>query len=175
MQKTWNRLTFIVNFVGCIENVIKWYGDGWDTLMNDAKMCMMIRGAANPLWLMKTWCVQWREDSREQTIHHFVTFPAHSVLGQKTCSACGILASRLNSQHSVYCNTLRNWVVRSRTSDVACLVGVLWCFMTMPAHTLSPQRKIHRDIWLGTIRSSPLQTRLSAKLYTCVHASENVP
>jgi hypothetical protein len=53
--------------------------DGWDTLMKDAKMCMMIRGAADRLWLMKIWCVQWREDSREQTIRHFVTFPAIST------------------------------------------------------------------------------------------------
>jgi hypothetical protein len=37
---------------------------------------------------------------REHTIHHFITFPAHSVFGQKTCSACGILASRLNSQRT---------------------------------------------------------------------------
>jgi hypothetical protein len=27
--------------------VIQWYGDGLDTLMNDAKMCMMICGVAN--------------------------------------------------------------------------------------------------------------------------------
>jgi hypothetical protein len=31
---------------------------------------------------------------------------------------------------------------RNETSDVACLVWVLWCFMTMSAHTLPPQRKI---------------------------------
>jgi hypothetical protein len=30
----------------------------------------------------------------------------------------------------------------SRTRDVACLIGVLWCFTTMPAHTLPLQRKI---------------------------------
>jgi hypothetical protein len=31
---------------------------------------------------------------------------------------------------------------QNETSDVTCLVGVLWCFTTMPAHTLPPQRKI---------------------------------
>jgi hypothetical protein len=40
---------------------------------------------------------------------------------------------------------LRNCVMRSRTSDVACLVRVLFCFMTMPTHTLTPQCKI--SLW----------------------------
>jgi hypothetical protein len=75
----------------------------------------------------------------------------------------------------VYCDTLRNCVMQSRTSDVACLVGMLWCFLTMPAHTLPPKHKIHRDIWLERVWSSPLQPRLSAKWFVCVPASENVP
>jgi hypothetical protein len=28
--------------------------------MKDAKTCMMIRGAADRVWLMKIWCVQWK-------------------------------------------------------------------------------------------------------------------
>jgi hypothetical protein len=39
----------IVNFVTCTENmprVVQWYGDGRDCLVKDAKMCMMICGAA---------------------------------------------------------------------------------------------------------------------------------
>jgi hypothetical protein len=47
--------------------------------MKDAKMCMMIRGAADRVWLMKIWCGSGKEDSREQTIHRFVTFPAFST------------------------------------------------------------------------------------------------
>jgi hypothetical protein len=53
--------------------------------------------------------------------------------------------SRPKAQKSTQVSTathLRNCVVRSRTSNVACLVRVLWCFMTIPAHTLPPQRKI---------------------------------
>ena len=30
--------------------MVQWYGDGCDCLMKDAKMCMMIRGAADRLW-----------------------------------------------------------------------------------------------------------------------------
>jgi hypothetical protein len=46
--------------------------------MKDAKMSMMIREVAGHLWLMKIW-LHVLEDSREQTIHHFVTFPAFST------------------------------------------------------------------------------------------------
>ena len=59
--KKWHRLKFIVNFVTCMENmpwVVQWYGDGCDCLMKDAKMRMMIRGAAVRLWWMKIWCLQ---------------------------------------------------------------------------------------------------------------------
>jgi hypothetical protein len=28
--------------------------------MKDVKMCMMIRGVEERLWLMKIWCVQWQ-------------------------------------------------------------------------------------------------------------------
>jgi hypothetical protein len=86
--------------------------------------------------------------------------------------------SCLKAQQSTQVSTathLRNRVVSSRTSDVACLVGVLWCFMTMPAHTLPPQRKISLHIWLGTIWSSPVQPRLSAERFSCIPASENFP
>ena len=38
--------------------VVQWYGDGCDSLMKDAKMCMMIRGAADRLCWTKIWCVQ---------------------------------------------------------------------------------------------------------------------
>jgi hypothetical protein len=47
--------------------------------MNDAKMCMMIHGVASHLWLMKIGACSGREDSREQMIHHFVTFPAFYI------------------------------------------------------------------------------------------------
>ena len=82
-------------------------------------------------------------------------------------SACGLLASRLCNQcrcllrHTskiasrdrewVTClqstqvsfvTHFKNCIARSRMSDVACLARVLWWFMTMPAHTLLPQRKI---------------------------------
>ena len=61
MWRTWHLLKFIVNFVTRMENmpwVVHWYGDGCDCLMKDAKMCMMILGAADRLWWMKIWCVQ---------------------------------------------------------------------------------------------------------------------
>jgi hypothetical protein len=43
-----------------------------------------------------------------------------------------------------------------------------------PTHCCRNARS-HRDIWLGTIQSSPLQPRLSAKWFSCVPASENFP
>jgi len=51
MQRTWHRLKFIVKFLTCMENkpwVVQWYGDGWDYLMKDAKMCMMIPRSGRP-------------------------------------------------------------------------------------------------------------------------------
>jgi hypothetical protein len=53
--------------------VIQWYRDGWDILMKDAKMCRMIRGAADRLWLMKIWCVQWKRRfnrTDDPSFHH---------------------------------------------------------------------------------------------------------
>jgi hypothetical protein len=49
------------------------YRDGWDTLLKDAKMCMMIRGVADRLWLMKIWCVQWKRRYKrpdDSPFHH---------------------------------------------------------------------------------------------------------
>jgi hypothetical protein len=66
---------------------------------------------------------------------------------------------------------LGNCVGWSRTSDVACLNGAWQC---PPIHCRRNARS-HRDIWLGTIRSSPLQPRLSTKWFSCVPASENFP
>jgi hypothetical protein len=82
MQETWNRPIFIVNFVRRIENmpwVSQWYGDGWDTLLKDMKMCMISveRPTAHRLW--RFGACSGRKDSREQTIHHFVTFHAFST------------------------------------------------------------------------------------------------
>jgi hypothetical protein len=40
--------------------------------MKDAKTFMLICRAADRLWLMKIWCVQWKRRFK-RTIHHFVT------------------------------------------------------------------------------------------------------
>ena len=58
--------------------VVQWYGDGCDCLVKDAKMCMMIRGVADLCGEWRFGACSWREDQREQTIHHYVTFPAFS-------------------------------------------------------------------------------------------------
>jgi hypothetical protein len=43
----------------------------------------------------------------------------------------------------VYCSTLKKLhPAIQKKNDVACLVGVLWCFMTMLTRTLPPQHKI---------------------------------
>jgi hypothetical protein len=42
--------------------------------MNDAKMRMMICGAADCLWLMKIWCMQWKRRVKrtdDSPFHHF--------------------------------------------------------------------------------------------------------
>jgi len=60
------RLKFIVNFVTCMENMpwaVQWYGDVCDCLMKNAKISMMIHGAANRLWWMMIWCVQLKRRS----------------------------------------------------------------------------------------------------------------
>jgi hypothetical protein len=52
---------------------------------------------------------------------------------------------------------------------------MLWCFMTMPAHTLWQHATSYSDIWLGTSRSAPLQPRIFANRFSCVPAYENFP
>jgi hypothetical protein len=47
--------------------------------MKDVKKCMIINGVADCLWFMKIGACSGRETSREETIHHFVTFPAFSA------------------------------------------------------------------------------------------------
>ena len=59
---------------------------------------------------------------------------------------------------------LKNCVTQSRISYVACLAGVLWWFMTMPAHTLLPQRKILSRHLAGN--NSIIPRRLSAKWFS---------
>jgi hypothetical protein len=63
----------------------------------------MIRGAADRLWLMKIWCVQWKRKliankEKIQTDHFNSQGHVYSVFGQKKRSACEFLASRLNNQ-----------------------------------------------------------------------------
>ena len=77
--------------------VVQWYGDGCDCLMNDAKMCMMIRGAADRLWWMKIWCREVEEmicDNRWFTVTPLsLRFPQilrsllHKIMswGQRSC------------------------------------------------------------------------------------------
>jgi hypothetical protein len=58
---------------------------------------------------------------------------------------------------------------------VTCFVGVLWCFMTMLAHTLPPQRKISLRHLVRYNWIIPLQPRLSVKWFLYVHIFENFP
>ena len=54
--------------------VVQRHGDGCDSLMKDAKMCMMIRGAAGHLWLTKIWCVLLKrrlERTDDSPLRHF--------------------------------------------------------------------------------------------------------
>jgi histone-lysine N-methyltransferase SETMAR len=43
--------------------------------MKDVKMCMMIRGAADRLWLMKIWCMQWKRKFKRTDDSPFCHFP----------------------------------------------------------------------------------------------------
>jgi hypothetical protein len=132
--------------------------------------------------LMKIWCVQWkrrfkwRDDSISSLSLHFPQISRsllHEIVSEKlpfqlarSCAQCFVAEkafclwnSCLKAQQSTQmciATHLRNCIVRSRTSDVACLVGLLLCFMTMPAHTHcgSNARSPH-DIWLRTIQSPP--------------------
>ena len=80
--------------------VVQWYWDGRDCLMKDAKMCMMIRGAADRLWWTKIWCLQLKEKIREnrrftitplslQFSSNFrVSFSQNCVWGQRSLYSC---------------------------------------------------------------------------------------
>jgi hypothetical protein len=46
-----------------------------NTLKKDGKMCMRSRGAADRLWLMKIWCVQWKRRFRRTDHSPFRHFP----------------------------------------------------------------------------------------------------
>jgi hypothetical protein len=133
-------------------------------------MCMMIRGAAHRLWHTSSPI----KKKFKQTIS------THKIMCTVFWDGKGILLVEFLPQGStinagVYCDNLRNCVVRSRASDVACSVGVLWCFMIMPAHTLPPQRKISSRHLAGNNSIIPLESRLSAKWFSCVPGSENFP
>jgi hypothetical protein len=108
-RRMWNavcRLTFIVNFVRCIENmpwVIQWYGDVRDTLLKGAKMCMMIHEAADRLWLMKIWCVQWKRRFKRTDDSPFRHFPCAQCFGTENmfCLWISCLKAQQSTQVSI--------------------------------------------------------------------------
>jgi hypothetical protein len=105
-------------------------------------MCMMIHGADDHLWLMKIWCVQCKRIFKRTDDSPFRLFSwiFHKFHGHFFTKLCLINFVSENCVHTGCQRCLRmntKW-----TTDVVCLVRVLWCFMTMPAHTLPPQLKI---------------------------------
>ena len=95
-----------------------------------------------------------------QADHFNLEGQVHNVLGQKKHSACALRASRLHNQLQVSVATqFKDCETWSRISDVARLAGLLWWFMTTPAHHCNA--KSHHCIWLGTVRSSPYSPVLS--------------
>jgi len=74
-----------LKLLSCMENkpwVVQSYGDGCDCLMKDAKMCMIICGAADCLWWMKIWCLQLKtrlEKTENWPSHHSLYFPQISL------------------------------------------------------------------------------------------------
>jgi hypothetical protein len=61
-----------------------------DTLMKDAKMYMMIRGAASCLWLMKIWCLQWKRWFKRTDDSQFRHFPCIFTNFMVTSSRNGV-------------------------------------------------------------------------------------
>jgi hypothetical protein len=55
----------------------------------------------------------------------------------------------------VYCDTLKKLCHEIQNKWRGKLVGVLWCFVTMPAHTLPPKRKISSPHWAGNNSINP--------------------
>jgi hypothetical protein len=58
--------------------------------MKDAKMRVMICGAADRLWLMKIWCVQWKRNFNrrdDSSFHHcpYTFHKTHSHIFTKLC------------------------------------------------------------------------------------------
>jgi hypothetical protein len=132
-------------------------------------MCMLIREAADRMWHTSSPIKKkFKRTVSTRMIMCTVFWYRKGVL------LVEFLPQGSTNNAGVYCDTLRNCVVRSRTSDVACLLGVLWCFMTMPDHPLPPQRKILSRYLAENNSIIALQPRLSAKWFSCVPASENL-
>jgi hypothetical protein len=61
-----------------------------DISMNDTKMCMMFRGVADRLWLMKIWYMQWKRRFKRTGDSTFHCFPCifHKFQGQFFTELC---------------------------------------------------------------------------------------
>jgi hypothetical protein len=137
-----------------------------ETLMKDAKMCMMVRGAADRLWHTSS--------SIKKKFKQIIS--TRKIM----CTMFFVLLVLFLPQGStinegVYCDTFKRLRRAIQKSDVACLIGVVWCFMKMSAHILPPQRKISSRHLAANNSIIPLQPRLSAKGLSCAPVSENFP
>ena len=89
----------------------------------------------------------WIEAAIHEVEAHFIANKdeIHSAQCFGTEKAFCLWTSYLKASHSTQVSIvthLKNCVTRSSISNVACLSGMLWWFMTTPVHTLLPQRKI---------------------------------
>jgi hypothetical protein len=146
----------------------------------------------------KTWVLHVTPESKQQSMEwRHTSSPTKTTFKQTTSTRkimCTVFWKRKGallvdflpqgstSNAGVYCDTLtklqlssathlQNCIVQSRISDVACLAGVLWLFITTPAHTLLPQHKISSWYLAGNNSIIPLQSRLSTKWFSFVPAS----
>jgi hypothetical protein len=137
-----------------------------------SEMWMKIHGSADHLCLMKIWYVQQKRRFNRKVDSPFCHFPCifHKFHGhfftklclmtvfQKFCShwvlktlseehkmkrqasALTFLTGYSEQGNDLLSHKKLRHAIKNR--DVACFIGVLWCFMIMRAHTLWPQCKI---------------------------------
>jgi hypothetical protein len=135
--------------------------NGWDISLNDAKMCMMIRGAADSLWLTKIWCVQWKRRFKRTDDSQFRHFPwnfhkFHGHFIAKFCPKNFVFGNCVLAG----CRSCLRKSTKWNGRPVFFTFLTRWCdasWQCPPIHCRRNARS-HRDFRLGTIRSSPPPT-----------------
>jgi hypothetical protein len=138
-------------------------------------MCMLIRGAADRLSLMKIRCVQWKRRFKRTDDSPFRYFPCifHKFHDQFFMKLCLINFVFGNCVHSGCRRCLRVNTKLNKLRDMLSRGVVMFNGTARPHTDAATQDLIATFGW--EIRSSPLQPRVSAKWFTCLPASQNVP